>query len=84
MFYLDMVHGKDYPTYPKQSKCMNGGGGGSVLEQLVFSIYYIIKVIIMDSLFFVLRGLLELNNTGFFPSALIKILATGQNMFLEI
>ena len=27
MFYLDMVQGKDDPTYPKQSKWINGGGG---------------------------------------------------------
>ena len=43
------------------------------IKQLVFSIYSYRKVIIPDSGFCVLHGLLELSNIGLFPSALIKI-----------
>lgn len=72
MFAIELVEGKDAP--PERGAPMFDEFGKTVglLLRLTQSIWYSGKVIILDSGFCVLKGLIELKKKGLYASALIK------------
>jgi Transposase IS4 len=72
MFAVEIVEGKDAPPERGASLHDNMGKTVGLLLRLTQSIYHSGKVIILDSGFCVLKGLIELRKKGLYASALIK------------
>ena len=70
---MEMVEGKDMPKEVKMARNVKRGEETiGLLLRLTRSLYSTGKVVILDSGFCVLRGLIELRKVGVFASALIK------------
>eukprot|EP00548_Thalassiothrix_antarctica_P012229 CAMPEP_0194154998 /NCGR_PEP_ID=MMETSP0152-20130528/62825_1 /TAXON_ID=1049557 /ORGANISM="Thalassiothrix antarctica, Strain L6-D1" /LENGTH=148 /DNA_ID=CAMNT_0038861527 /DNA_START=890 /DNA_END=1336 /DNA_ORIENTATION=- len=73
---VELVEGKTRPTElgPKKFNMITGSELKTVglVLRMTKSMYYSRRVVIMDSGFCVLRGLIELAKRGFFASAVIK------------
>ena len=84
MFGIEIIQGKDRPLQI-HNKHFNDQGGPTVglLLQLCESIFHMGKVVILDSGFCILQGLIELRKMGIFASAVIKKDAIGPSMCQE-
>lgn len=71
MFAVEMVEGKDAPRLPPHPTNTLGWTVGLLLC-LTEALYMTGKVVILDSRFCVLKGLIELRKKGVFASALVK------------
>ena len=73
LYQMEMVEGKDMPKEVKMARNVKRGEETiGLLLRLTRSLYSTGKVVILDSGFCVLRGLIELRKVGVFASALIK------------
>ena len=68
MWGLELVEGKDCPPELSQQQYENLG----VLLCLLVPIFHLGFVVILDSSFFVLKGIIKLRKKGVFVSALVK------------
>ena len=72
MFWIEMVEGEDRPKdIPAHRSNLKGNTVGLLLR-LCMSIYHTGRVVILDSGFCVLQGLIELRKRGVYASAVIK------------
>ena len=78
MFNIEMVEGKDHPPQIEETEYDKMGKTVGLLVHLCSSLFSTGKVVILDSGFCVLKGLIELRKLGVFASALIKKDAFGQ------
>ena len=82
IFFGEIVEGKDCPPeLPEQEYNNCGGKTVGLLLQMTQPIWNSGRVVILDSGFCVLQGLIELAKMGLYASALIKKEGTGQNMW---
>lgn len=72
MYHLELVEGKDKPPQHIPEYDDHGGKTVGLLLRLTRPIWNTGKVVILDSGFCVLKGLIELKKKGVFASALIK------------
>ena len=67
-----VVEGKDWPPELSQQQYGNLGVTVGLLLCLLVPIFHLGFVVILDSRFCALKGIIELRNKGVFESALIK------------
>ena len=72
MWGIDLVEGKDHPRQLGQLKYEELGSMVGLLLRMLFPIFHLGFVVILDSGFCVLKGIVELRKKGVFASALIK------------
>ena len=72
MWGSDLVKGKDHPRQLGQHKYEELGSTVGLLLRMLFPIFHLGFVVILDSGFCVLKGIVELCKKGVFASALIK------------
>ena len=72
MYGIEIVEGKDAPAEREKSEYSEKGPTVGLLLRLCKSLYNTGKVVILDSGFCVLKGLIELRKVGVFASAVIK------------
>jgi len=72
MFNIELVEGKDCPPERPAPKFNEKGKTVGLLLRLCDSIYGTGKVVILDSGFCILQGIVELKKVGVYASALIK------------
>ena len=72
MFGIEMVEGKDRPKEIPPDPTNEKGNTIGLLLRLCSSIYNSGRVVILDSGFCVLQGLVELRRLGVYASAVIK------------
>ena len=73
MYWIELVEGKDRPPelgLPEHSS--SGGKTVGLMLRMCQSIFHSGKLVVLDSGFCVLRGIIELKKVGVFASALIK------------
>jgi hypothetical protein len=80
MFGIEMVEGKHRPKERPAFQSDAHGPTCGLLLRLCENLYHTGKVVILDSGFCVLQGLIELRKVGVFATAFIKKSDTGQNM----
>ena len=79
IFRMELVEGKDRPSQlPPLQYNDRGGKTVGLLLRMTRPIHNTGRLVILDSGFCVLKGLVELGKVGLFASALIKKGATGQ------
>jgi hypothetical protein len=80
MYAIELVEGKDAPPELRNTKLYEDKGKtAGLLLRLCQGIFSTGKVVILDSGFCVLQGLIELKKLGVYASAMIKKEGTGQN-----
>ena len=72
MFAIEMVEGKDAPPERGRPEYHENGKTGGLLLRLCGSIFHTGKVVIMESWFCVLLGIITLKKIGVYALALIK------------
>ena len=72
MWGIDLVEGKDHPRQLGQLEYEELGSMVGLLLRMLFPIFHLGFVVILDSGFCVLKGIVELPKKGVFASALIK------------
>ena len=72
MWGIDLVEGKDHPPQLGQLEYEELGSTVGLLLRMLFPIFHLGFVVILDSGFCVLKGIVELRKKGVFASALIK------------
>ena len=72
MFAIELVQGKDRPSQIPNEKFSEHGKTTGLLMRLTESIHHSGRVVIMDSGFCVLKGLVQLASVGVYASAVIK------------
>jgi len=72
MFGIELVEGKDRPPELPGKEFEEKGKTVSLLQRLTYSIWGTGKVVVLDSGFCVLQGLVKLKKVGVFASAMIK------------
>ncbi|KAI2500665.1 Transposase IS4 [Fragilaria crotonensis] len=72
MFAIELVQGKDRPSQIPNEKYSEHGKTTGLLMRLTESIHHSGRVVIMDSGFCVLKGLVQLASVGVYASAVIK------------
>jgi hypothetical protein len=72
MFGIELVEGRDEPTAKEKKLYSDKGPTIGLLLRLTDTLYNTGKVVILDSGFCVLEGLIELRKVGVFASAVIK------------
>jgi hypothetical protein len=85
MYGIKIVEGEDKP--PEKPLCSHTGDKSptmGLLLRLCKSLIGTGKVVILDSGFCVLKGLIQLRKNGIYASAVIKNAATGPSMCQEI
>ena len=73
MWGIDLVEGKDHPQQLRIQQYDNFGSTVGLLLQMLSPIYHKCFIVILDSGFCVLKGIIELRKKGVFTSALIKM-----------
>ena len=63
---------------------MDLGKAVGILLRMVEMLRGTAEVLVQDSAFFVLKGIIKLRNKGVFSTALIKTATTGQGKFMGI
>ena len=79
LFQMELVEGKDEPEEKAKPQYSNLGKTVGLLMCLAQTIYNSGRVIILDSGFCVLAGLLQLLKKGLYASAVVKKGGTGQS-----
>ena len=72
MWGIELVEGKDRPAGLACPQYNNLGSTVGLLMQLLLPIFHLGFIVILDSGFCVLKGIIELHKNGVFASALIK------------
>lgn len=72
MFAIELVEGKDSPNQRPNSPTNQHGPTCGLLLRLCSNLYHSGKVVILDSGFCVLQGIIELRKVGVFATAFIK------------
>eukprot|EP00957_Ditylum_brightwellii_P125823 9591777-Ditylum_brightwellii.AAC.2 len=78
MFVIEMVEGKDWPKELPSLDPEKKGQTVTLLLCMCQSVHYTGTVIILDSRFCVLRGIIELLKKGVFAAAYVKKGDNGQ------
>ena len=72
MYWIELVEGKDRPPELGLPEYSSLGKTAGLMLRMCQSIYHSGKLVILDSGFCVLKGIIELKKVGVFASALIK------------
>ena len=85
MFAIELVEGKDVPSHPNHPRLEFHDMGKTVskLIRLTKSLQGRGSVVVLDSGFCVLKGIIELKKVGIHAAALIKKGDTGQSILME-